>query len=79
MHLASSWVFPAMLACLPFFWHGQVSTEVQDQAKKIHTAAIAMLILFEFLPPVILLFMHMQKLHTARKLRRPTRRRSLLS
>lgn len=68
--IASSWVFPTTLAFLPFFWHGQVSTEVRDQVKKIHTAA--MLILFEFLPPVILLFMYLQILHTARKLRRQT-------
>ena len=67
---ASSWVFAAMFALLPFFWRGQVSTEVQDQAKKI--APVGMLILFEFLPPVILLLMYMQILHTARNLGRQT-------
>lgn len=68
--IVSSWVFPAALAHLPLLWHDQVSIEAQDQAKKIHTAA--MLIIFEFLPPVILLFMYLQILHTARKLRRQT-------
>lgn len=67
---ASTWVFPAILAFLPFLWHGHVSIEIQNQAKKIYTAA--MLIIFEFLPPVILLFMYMQILHTARRLRRQT-------
>ena len=68
--IASSWILPAILSLFPFLWHNQVSPEVQDQTKTIHTAA--MLILFEFLPPVILLFMYLQILHTARKLRRQT-------
>lgn len=68
--IASSWILPATLAYLPFLWQDQVSTEVQDQAKKVYTAV--MLILFEFLPPVVLLFMYLKILHTARKLRRRT-------
>lgn len=68
--IASSWALPATLAYLPFLWHNQVSIEVQDQAKKVYTAA--MLILFEFLPPVILLFMYFQILHTTRRIRRRT-------
>ena len=68
--IASSWILPAILALFPFLWYNQLSPEVQDQTKKIHTAA--MLILFEFLPPVILLFMYLQILHRARKLQRQT-------
>lgn len=66
----SAWVFPATLAFLPLAWRDHVSAEVENQAKKIYTAA--MLILFEFLPPVILLFMYLKILLTTRMLRRQT-------
>lgn len=59
-----------MLALLPLAWLDHVSLEAQKQTKKIHTAA--MLIIFEFLPPVVLLSMNLRIILTVRKLRRQT-------
>ena len=68
--ISASWVLPAVLALLPIAWLDHVSFEDQKQTKKIHTAA--MLIIFEFLPPLVLLSMYLRIILTVRKLRRQT-------
>lgn len=68
--ISFSWVLPAVLALLPLAWMDHVSVATQKKTKEIHTAA--MIIIFDLLPPAVLLFMYLQILLTAQKLRRRT-------
>lgn len=69
MVIGIAWSLPIILSFLPLTWSGY-EQEIQNDMKGVHTSA--MLIIFEFLPPVLMLLMYSRILITARRHARQT-------
>lgn len=69
MVIGTAWFLPIFLSFIPLTWSGY-DLKTQSRIKAIYTSA--MLIIFEFLPPAIMLLMYTRILITARRHARQT-------
>lgn len=69
MIIGSAWILPIILSFLPLTW-SDVDPQKAKDYKRIHTST--MLVIFEFLPPVIMLLMYTRIVLTARRHARQT-------
>lgn len=67
--IGSAWLIPVILSFLPYTWAG-ADTKTRTEIQAIYTSA--MLFIFEFFPPVIMLLMYTRILHTAHRHARQT-------